>query len=828
MRDFQTHNDTRWCFWLMHILVFILGFFSEPHLTFAQESPHPQDKIQRVVAVIPKDFPPQYFLNSEGEPQGFAIDVLEAVAQKAQLQVTYSVADNWPEVEQTITSGNADVIPNMGITPQRMSYLAFTEPVETFAVKIFVRDNNRIAGIEDLSKKKVALVRTNVAEDLYGHRTDWQITLFEDVRQALFDLLSGKVDALIFPEPVVLKMLQETGLEDRVKSVGPPLLEIKRALAVRRDNQALFEKLSIAVREFTQTEAYKKVYIKWYGPPHPFWNTNRVAWGSGSVIVVLICGFMFWRYQLLIRYNDKLNQTVKEREATAKELRERQDMWAKAEQVAQVGSWHWDFRSNKVTWSDGMFMIFGINPADFSGDLNQIVSHCVHPDDQEKVRQTSAGVFEKKEPQPLDFRVLWSNGQCRTIWAQGDIIYDDEGHPTGYLGHAQDITERQIWEKELQRINRLQAVGELAAGVSHNLNNMLVGIMGPAQMLEKNISDPDAPLYVQDILQASGRARDLVRKLHFSVRGSELENLESVNVNEIIEEALVVTKPRWQDESDSKGIKIQITRDFGQVKTIRGTEIGFHEIMVNLIFNALDAMTSGGELRIQTRESNKGVTVTISDTGIGMDEQVQTKIFEPFFTTKSNVGTGLGLSTVYKMVTSWDGTIELESTPGQGTQFHIWLPECDLPSQLEITDSNKSISTPLSGNLLIIEDDRSVSSVLTKLFQTNYHTQIAHDGRQGIHLFSQSKYDVVMIDLGLPELTGDAVARKIRAKDKHVALILTTGWQLTEVTPRMSDFDFTIQKPFLNIHEVENVVQQAIELNKQRKQSSNQQHPTEL
>ena len=237
-----------------------------------------------------------------------------------------------------------------------------------------------------------------------------------------------------------------------------------------------------------------------------------------------------------------------------------------------------------------------------------------------------------------------------------------------------DIVERRQAERELIRLERLRAVGQLSAGVSHNLNNILTSVLGPAQLLKRHTDDPALLGEIDRIIASGKRARDLVHQLHLSVRTREEESLQPVSVNTVVQQAVQAARPRWKDEPEADGVTIDVVADLGDVAPIRGGEAGLYDILTNLIFNAVDAMPSGGTITIRTETVADEVRVAFSDTGIGMDEETRTQVFEPFFTTKMDLGTGLGLATVYNTVTGWGGAIAVASSPGQGTTFTLSLP----------------------------------------------------------------------------------------------------------------------------------------------------------
>ena len=375
------------------------------------------------------------------------------------------------------------------------------------------------------------------------------------------------------------------------------------------------------------------------------------------------------------------------------------------------------------------------------------------------------------------------------------------------------IAERKQIEQELVRLERLRALGEMSAGVSHNLNNLLTGILGPAQLIQIHSDDPRVIREAAAIVGSSQRAADLVNRLHLAVRNEEETETEPVAVNRAVQEAVETARPRWKDEAEAGGITIDVAIDLGDVPPIEGTKAGLHDILLNLLFNAVDALPEGGAVQISTTAVDGGVRLMVSDSGIGMDEETRRRVFEPFFTTKMNVGTGLGLSVVYGAVNRWGGRIDVQSAPGRGTTFTIEFPawKGPEPEESEVTEEKPAPDRPAHrGKVLIVENDTIVGQFLSRLLSGNYCVETALSGQEALKRFAPGRFDVALIDLGMPGMSGDQLARKLRQGDPSLSLVLVTGWNLEEDDPRLSAFDFLLQKPIDNLDRVRNVVAQSI------------------
>lgn len=308
-----------------------------------------------VTAVIPRDFPPHYALDETGKPVGFAIDVIEQIAQLSGLQINYLIAENWTDVVAALENDQADIIPNIGITPDRQNQLAFTSPLETIPLSIFVRQHTlNIRGKKDLAGHQVAVVKTNAAIRLLKNTPGVNLVVFEKIENALFALLAGEVDAIVYPEPVLWKKARDIRVDRRIKIVGEPLQEIKRAIAVKKDHPILLERLDRSVDDFVKTSEYQQIYIKWYGQPTSYWAGNRIVWAIGGLFLPILISIAVWGYYsrrhihhlkknqaALQAINQELQQEIelqKQTEVVLKEAKESADRanQAKSEFLSQM------------------------------------------------------------------------------------------------------------------------------------------------------------------------------------------------------------------------------------------------------------------------------------------------------------------------------------------------------------------------------------------------------------------------------------------------------------------------------------------------------------
>jgi PAS domain S-box-containing protein len=253
-------------------------------------------------------------------------------------------------------------------------------------------------------------------------------------------------------------------------------------------------------------------------------------------------------------------------------------------------------------------------------------------------------------------------------------ILDDNEDVRSLILTIEDISQQKRMEKERIQSERMRVANELSIGICHNFNNLLSGISVPAFMLNHTISNPESLREIETIISASKRAADLVYQLQLSTRGQTRENPYPVDLNEVIEQTLTLTQSLWGDQPAARGIDIKVHTELSEIPSVHGTKPSVQKMVENLIFNAVEAMPEGGDISILTQVEGDSVRFCFSDTGIGMDEETRWRVFEPFFTTKTDVGAGLGLSTLHGMLTQWGGKVDVESFCGAGTTFALYFP----------------------------------------------------------------------------------------------------------------------------------------------------------
>ncbi|MDQ3810875.1 MAG: response regulator, partial [Chloroflexota bacterium] len=352
---------------------------------------------------------------------------------------------------------------------------------------------------------------------------------------------------------------------------------------------------------------------------------------------------------------------------------------------------------------------------------------------------------------------------------------------------------------------KLRVVGEMASGVAHDFNNLLASILGQTELLHPDELPPTAQQAIATIRQAALDGARIVRNLQGVARPRSEAPSMAADLNETVRSAIELARPRLAGAAlQGRGI-IDVTLDLASVDTPARVAIDaaeLREVLINLLFNASDAMPEGGRVEITTRPSRSpgSAEVVVRDTGQGMPESVRDRIFEPFFSTKGAKGSGLGLSVAYSIITRHGGAIGVESEPGKGTTFVLRLPYAPAPSEQPSATSEPLPPTPagLKGTrVLVVDDEPGLLAIVRQLMQrSGALATIAHSGAAAIDALAE-RFDVVVTDLDMPDVDGWAVAAAVKERQPGTPVVMLTGWA-GEIAPE--DFqargvDVVLAKP---------------------------------
>ena len=330
------------------------------------------------------------------------------------------------------------------------------------------------------------------------------------------------------------------------------------------------------------------------------------------------------------------------------------------------------------------------------------------------------------------------------------------------------------------RHERLSALGQLASGVAHDINNALMPVIGFSELIikDQSIADDKPALMdmITDILEGAQQAAAVVRKLKDFYRKDSNLNFSEVDTAALIAEVKELTKPLWGEKLPAEGKHIDFDVDASDAPPFQADPHLLRDAMVNIVMNSLDAMPTGGTVAIRASQADSQVVITIKDDGCGMSKYDREHAMEPFFTTKSKEATGMGLAIAFGTVRRHSGTIEIDASPGQGTEVTIHLPlthdEEDIPGH----EPNTQPSIPPL-NILVIDDDSNARKTLDTILSRGKHkVTLAATATIGIAQAKDNDFDVVITDRAMPDLSGDDVALQIHQNKPDLPIIMVTGF----------------------------------------------------
>jgi len=478
--------------------------------------------------------------------------------------------------------------------------------------------------------------------------------------------------------------------------------------------------------------------------------------------------------------------------------------------AAAMGIWELQFPGLTLIWAPEVREIFGV-PADAPQPGFEDAARFTHPDDRSLVEGQIVLLLAGKTIL-LDHRIVRPDGTLRWIEVTGKAEFDDTGQPVRCLGVIRDVTGRHQLEEQFRQAQKMEAVGRLSGGVAHDFNNILMVITGYGDLLKDQLgTDEQLGPMTEMILKAANRAASLTHQLLAFSRKQMLAP-EALELNSILAD-LGKMLPRLVGEDID--LKIVPGNGLGRVMADASQ---IQQVIMNLVVNARDAMPDGGRLTIETAnaewdekygreygiEPKPGpfVLLTVADNGIGMDRETRRHIFEPFFTTKDvDKGTGLGLSIVYGVVKQSEGFIWVDSEPGEGTTFKIYLPRIEAEEANTSAINVPSKSCRGSETVLLVEDEEGVRATISHFLRAQGYTVLdAHSPSVAIKIAQQQRdrIHLLITDIIMPEMNGRELARQLTAIHPEMSALYISGYtDRAEAggTTIDSDMNF-LQKPF--------------------------------
>jgi len=529
---------------------------------------------------------------------------------------------------------------------------------------------------------------------------------------------------------------------------------------------------------------------------------------------------------LFLIFGSHVQYTVNKRKAADDALRESQEKYRTILESIEEGCFETDIDGNLTFFSNPFLKTLGYSRHELRG---RNTSRYTSPDTADKMNRITERLKETGKPENVaDYDVIRKDGSNVSLELSVSLLKDPDGLPMGYRGILRDVSERKKTEEEkhkletqLQQAQKMESIGTLAGGIAHDFNNILMGIQGNASLMLLKI-DSEHPNHekIKNIEKYVQNGTALTKQLlGFARRGKYL--IKATDLNEIIDKSSSLfarTKKEIRIHTD-------LYEDLWTAEVDRGQ---IDQVLLNLYVNAWQAMSNGGDLYLQTEnvildrsyvkpykvEPGRYAKISVSDTGVGIDKETQERIFEPFFTTKEmGRGTGLGLASVYGIIKSHGGYINVYSEKERGTVFTIYLP-ASVKEVLIEEESSPARLIKGTGTILLIDDEKMILDVgLELLEELGYTVLSVMSGQEAIDVFQkdQDNIDLVIMDMIMPGMGGGETFDRLKKINPEVKVLLSSGYsingQATKIIRR--GCDGFIQKPF-NMNQLAEKIQKIL------------------
>lgn len=366
------------------------------------------------------------------------------------------------------------------------------------------------------------------------------------------------------------------------------------------------------------------------------------------------------------------------------------------------------------------------------------------------------------------------------------------------------IAEQERIREQFMQVEKMSALGQLASGVAHDFNNCLAAILGRAELMARYADDPKMKRGLDIIVKSAEDGARIVKRIQDFARQRRAQDFAPIEIDQILQDVSDITRPRWKDSAEAANVHIKVELSNYSQAFVMGDASELREVLVNMIFNSVDAMPTGGELTLNAETEGDSVMITLGDTGNGMNPEVRARVFDPFFTTKGVEGMGLGLAVSYGIISRHGGTITVDSEIDHGTTFTIKLPVavhavCTINKSHSDADVLASFPRSNMPRILVVDDEEAVRELMREILEDDgFEVTVAREGHEALSIFEKKSFDAVFTDVGMPGMSGWELARAIRERNDSVPLAVITGWgEVVGANDKeAARVDWVLTKPF--------------------------------
>jgi len=742
------------------------------------------------------DYPPFCIVLPDGSADGFSVELMRASLAAVNRDVSFKTGE-WIVIKNELRDGLIQALPLVGRTPEREAFYDFTFHYLTLNGAVFVRKgDNRIASAADLSDKTIGVMRGDNAEEYVRRvKLSSKIETFKGYPEAMQSLAEGKIDAVVCQRLMGIMGLKQNN-QKGVEPLNFDLSDFHQdfCFAVKKGDTKLLELLNEGLSIVIADGTYDQLQEKWFGPyvAKPISKTEVALYVLAGVAVT--GAMMSVLLIVLLR----------------RQVRRKTDYLENLLNFANAPIIVWDPKFRTTRFNHAFEAITGRSETEVLGKSVEIL---FPPEKVQATMDLIRTTLTGERWETVEIEILHRDGSVRTLlWNSATLWAADGKTPIATIAQGQDISDRIHGEEEraklehqLNQQQKLESIGVLAGGIAHDFNNLLSGIFAYIELAAAQPNNEKVSRYLNKTLGTQERARDITRQLlTFSKGGQPIREVAPLApfVREAVSFALsgsnVTCNYHFPDNLwDGSFDKNQLA-----------------QVVDNLVINALQAMPDGGSLTVMARnchleENQQGslpagnyLQLTVKDSGPGMTPEVAARAFDPFFTTKPT-GHGLGLSTCYSIIRKHGGEMTLESKPGEGSTFHLFLPAS---FDHEISGNSTAVESHSGhGTILIMDDEEVVRDVLHDILESfGYTVRATSNGTEAVAAFAADRNArreivAVILDFTVPGgMGGKEAVKHLRELDAEVPIFAASGYadDAMMADPRSYGFTGSLSKPF--------------------------------
>jgi len=702
---------------------------------------------QRIVRVGVYQNRPKVFMGDDGKAGGLFIELLVEIARAEGWTLSF-VPCEWAECLEALDQGRIDLMPDVAYSRERDQRYDFhrTQVIESWS-QMYAPPGAALQSLTDVRGKRVALLQDSVQQEAFGEMMEGfglEVTVLPkaSLEEAFATVRAGDADVAVANHLFGDYFHREYGLERTPVVFLTAQLHYATAQGRNPDLLLAVDRHLEAWRK-EPNSTYYATLGRWMDRPPVGILPDRVFW-----IIGITAGLLLLAVGLIVVLRARVRQSTQHLRAAIEDLRRveaalrrSESLLNAAERLGKVGGWEWDLEKELVTGTEEAYRMCGWGRSEAPEGRARVEEGLARFESEGRAALQKAFDRCRDDGTPLDIEAPFQSTSGESLWVRitAEAVRNTDGKIAKVVGNVMDVTERKkadqtrrSFEEQLRQSQKMEAIGKLAGGVAHDFNNLLTVILGYSELASRHLQEGHpAHKPLAEVLNASKRAAGLTRQLLVFSRSQVIER-KPVDINQIVNSIDGLLRRAVGEGID---LRMALAPDLGVTLADAGQ---IEQVLMNLVVNARDAMPQGGTLTLETANVDLDeayvakhvdivpgpyVMLSVTDSGCGMDAQTKSRVFEPFFTTKERgKGTGLGLATVYGIVSQSGGHVAVESQPGRGSTFEIYLPRESATVAIPPASTVPSARVDGTETILIVEDDEAVRDLEAQILRSVGYT----------------------------------------------------------------------------------------------------------